>query len=39
MAVRPNHTIIAVVRVGDTSLDHIDVKEYMGAHGEIASQH
>jgi hypothetical protein len=39
MAVRPNHTIIAVVRVGDTSLDYLGVKEYIGAHGGIASQH
>jgi hypothetical protein len=29
----------AVVRVGETSLDYMDVKEYRGANGEIASQH
>jgi len=29
----------AVVRVGDTSLDYMDVKDYRGADGEIASQH
>jgi hypothetical protein len=29
----------AVVRVGDTSLDYMDVKEYMGANGEITPQH
>ena len=29
----------AVVRVGDTSLDYMDVKEYRGADGDIVSQH
>jgi catechol 2,3-dioxygenase-like lactoylglutathione lyase family enzyme len=29
----------AVVRIGDTSLDYMDVKEYMGANGEITPQH
>jgi hypothetical protein len=29
----------AVVSVGDTSLDYMNVKEYRGADGEIASQH
>jgi catechol 2,3-dioxygenase-like lactoylglutathione lyase family enzyme len=29
----------AVVRVGDTSLDYMDVKEYRGAGSEIVSQH
>jgi catechol 2,3-dioxygenase-like lactoylglutathione lyase family enzyme len=29
----------AVVRVGDTSLDYMDVKEYRGGDGEIVSQH
>jgi catechol 2,3-dioxygenase-like lactoylglutathione lyase family enzyme len=29
----------AVVSVGDTSLDYMNVKEYRGADGEIVSQH
>jgi catechol 2,3-dioxygenase-like lactoylglutathione lyase family enzyme len=29
----------AVVRIGDTSLDYMDVKEYRGADTEIAAQH
>ena len=29
----------AAVRVGDTSLDYMDVTEYRGANGEITSQH
>jgi hypothetical protein len=29
----------AVVRVGDTSLDYMDVTEYRGDNGEITSQH
>jgi catechol 2,3-dioxygenase-like lactoylglutathione lyase family enzyme len=29
----------AVVQVGDTSLDYMDVKEYMGESAEISSQH
>ena len=29
----------AMVQVGDTSLDYVDVKEYGSANGEITSQH